>query len=124
MVSKAGTRLCDGCLYGGEYVGLAFATPVLFWVLTAFDWRAVFISSGVLGLVFSVFWFKMYHEPNRYRKVNREELDYIREGGGLTEVSESAGRITWRDFVQLLKYRKLVGLYIGQFAVASTLFFF
>ncbi len=46
MVSKAGTRLCDGCLYGGEYVGLAFATPVLFWVLTAFDWRAVFISSG------------------------------------------------------------------------------
>lgn len=124
MVSKAGTRLATGAYTAGEYVGLAFATPVLFWVLTAFDWRAVFISSGVLGLVFSIFWFKMYHEPNRSRKVNREELDYIREGGGLTEVSESAGRITWPDFVQLLKYRKLVGLYIGQFAVASTLFFF
>ncbi len=66
----------------------------------------------------------MYHEPNGYRKVNREELDYIKEGGGLTEVSDAAGRISWADFVQLLKYRKLVGLYIGQFAVASTLFFF
>ncbi|CDG24602.1 MULTISPECIES: MFS transporter [Bacillus amyloliquefaciens group] len=113
-----------GVYTAGEYVGLAFATPVLFWVLTAFDWRAVFISSGVLGIVFSIFWFKMYHEPNGYRKVNREELDYIKEGGGLTEVSDSAGRISWADFVQLLKYRKLVGLYIGQFAVASTLFFF
>lgn len=40
-----------GVYTAGEYVGLAFATPVLFWVLTAFDWRAVFISSGVLGIV-------------------------------------------------------------------------
>ncbi|WP_412094134.1 MFS transporter [Bacillus atrophaeus] len=113
-----------GVYTAGEYVGLAFATPLLFWILTTFDWRIVFITAGAMGLVFAVFWFKVYHEPHNYKKVNKEELDFIKEGGGLTEVAKQSGKISWSDFFQLLKYRKLVGLYIGQFAVASTLFFF
>ena len=46
----------------------------------------------------------------------------IRQGEGLTVASQE--KLKWADFAALLKYRKLIGLYIGQFSVASTLFFF
>ncbi|MGM0876708.1 MAG: MFS transporter [Bacillota bacterium] len=108
----------------GEYVGLAFATPLLFWLLTAFGWQSVFVVAGLMGLGFSIIWFKVYSDPKKCSRVNQEELDYIREGGGLTNNVSANSKIRWSDFSLLLKYRQMIGLYIGQFAVASTLFFF
>ncbi|MCK1974219.1 MFS transporter [Bacillus safensis] len=111
-----------GVYTAGEYVGLAFATPLLFWIMTTFDWRTVFITAGALGIIFAFFWYKYYHEPKEHPKINEDELELIRQGEGLTVASQE--KLKWADFAALLKYRKLIGLYIGQFSVASTLFFF
>ncbi|MBU8878703.1 MFS transporter [Bacillus sp. FJAT-29790] len=108
----------------GQYMGLAFATPVLFWLMTTFGWRSVFIVAGLIGLVFSIAWFKIYQDPKDNKKMNQEELDYIREGGGLADHVSEGKKITWSNFLELLKYRQLLGLCIGQFSIASTLFFF
>ncbi len=108
----------------GQYMGLAFATPVLFWLMSHYGWRSVFVVLGVVGILISIFWFKVYQDPKNNKKINQEELAYIREGGALADSVPQGEKITLAKFLELLKYRQLLGLYIGQFAIASTLFFF
>ncbi|MFL3246519.1 MFS transporter, partial [Klebsiella pneumoniae] len=56
------------------------------------------------------------------------ELDYIRDGGGLVDgdapVKKEARQPLSKADWKLVFHRKLVGVYLGQFAVTSTLWFF
>jgi ACS family D-galactonate transporter-like MFS transporter len=106
-----------------QYFGLAFMSPLLFWIVTQFGWRSLFILAGVAGLLFSMMWIKTYVEPHESRRVNRLELDYIRTGGGLGQ-QEKAIRFSWRNMGQLIRKRQILGASIGQFAGNSTLVFF
>ena len=67
----------------GEYVGLAFLSPLLFWIMGAFGWRALFVVVGVAGILFGLVWWRSYREPHESATVNRAELDYIAAGGGI-----------------------------------------
>src|SRR5579884_1572052 len=67
----------------GQYFGLAFLSPLLFWIVARFGWRMLFFLTGSIGLLFSVAWLKSYVEPDESRGVNQAELDYIAAGGGL-----------------------------------------
>lgn len=108
----------------GEYVGLAFLSPLLFWILGAFGWRALFITVGVAGMLFGLYWWRSYREPHESTTVSRQELDYIAAGGGIVAPRPAGKRFEWRLVGQLLRYRQLVGICIGQFAGNSTLVFF
>jgi MFS transporter, ACS family, D-galactonate transporter len=116
--------LATGVYTAGEYVGLALATPFLFWLLSTFGWHSIFIVTGVIGLVFSIVWFKLYHDPKDSKYINKEEMDYIREGGGLADSAGEVNKIKWSHVLHLFKYRQFLGIYIGQFSIASTLYFF
>ena len=108
----------------GEYVGLAFLSPLLFWVLGAFGWRALFVVVGVAGILFGLVWWRSYREPHESKTVNQAELDYIAAGGGIVTPKATGTKFEWRLVRQLLRFRQLVGICIGQFAGNSTLVFF
>ena len=108
----------------GEYVGLAFLSPLLFWVLGAFGWRALFVVVGVAGILFGLVWWRSYREPHESKTVNQAELDYIAAGGGIVTPKAAGTKFEWRLVRQLLRFRQLVGICIGQFAGNSTLVFF
>lgn len=117
-----------GFYTSGQFVGLAFLTPLLIWIQEILSWHWVFIITGAIGIVWSVIWIKVYQAPRASKGINQAELHYIREGGGLVDgdaPSEKKTRVpmTAADW-KLVFNRKLVGVYIGQFAVASTLWFF
>jgi MFS transporter, ACS family, D-galactonate transporter len=116
--------LATGVYTAGEYVGLAVATPFLFWLLSSFGWHSIFIVTGVIGLVFGLVWFKVYREPKDSKYINKEEMDYIREGGGLADSVGEKQKVSWSQMGHLFKHRQFWGIYIGQFSVASTLYFF
>jgi MFS transporter, ACS family, D-galactonate transporter len=69
----------------GQFIGLAFLTPTLILLQQSFGWRGLFIISGIVGLAWSVLWYIFYRDPNKSKKVNQAELDYIREGDGFVE---------------------------------------
>lgn len=108
----------------GEYVGLAFLTPILFWISTTWGWQAIFYITGGIGLIFAGVWYLYYRDPKDSPTVNEAELEYIRQGDGLAEKAVTGAKINWADLGELFKHRQLWGIYIGQFATNSTLVFF
>jgi MFS transporter, ACS family, D-galactonate transporter len=112
----------------GQYVGLAFLTPLLAWLQVRFGWHMVFIATGTVGVLWAVTWYAFYREPRQFRGVNQEEIDLIVAGGGQADADSGCRQQGtphgWRALWQVLSHRKLWGVYIGQFAVGSTLWFF
>lgn len=106
----------------GEYIGLAFLSPILFLMLATFGWRSLFVAAGTIGLIFAAIWWSKYREPMQ-SKANRAELDEIAAGGGLVDQPVKQ-KLNWRDAGRLLKTRQMWGICLGQFAGNSTLVFF
>ena len=110
----------------GQYVGLAFLTPVLMVTELHFGWRGIFVLTGAIGLVWAAAWYTFYRDPRQSKRVNEAELAYIRAHGGLADTGarQAPASIGLSDFKIVLGSRKLWGLYIGQFALTSTQWFF
>ena len=107
----------------GQYFGLAFLSPLLFWVVGTFGWRALFIGAGAAGIGFAFLWLRTYRDPNQSKHINAAELAYIEAGGGLSQ-SAAQTPFRWKNIARLMQHRQILGASIGQFAGNSTLVFF
>lgn len=117
-----------GFYTSGQFVGLAFLTPVLAWLQHHYGWHMVFVSTGLLGIVWGVVWFLVYREPREFKGANEAEIELIRQGGGVVDlerrVTEKKTPFRWSDLGLVMSRRKLWGVYLGQFCLTSTLWFF
>jgi len=117
-----------GFFTSGQFVGLAFLTPLLIWIQEILNWHWVFIFTGAIGLIWSLIWHVVYQSPRKSKGINAEELEYIAAGGGMVDgdaptekkIRTPMSAADWK----LVFNHKLVGVYLGQFAVTSTLWFF
>jgi len=110
----------------GQFIGLAFLTPVLILIQAYTGWRGLFYITGVIGVIWGICWFFIYQTPMRHKKINESELAYIEEGGAVINRNkeEEYKKFEWRNLGLVLSKRKLWGIYIGQFCVGGTLLFF
>jgi len=112
-----------------QYVSLALFTPLMGWLDHMFGWEHVFSVMGGLGLLLALFWWRFYAAPAEHPHVTQEELAFIRQGGGLTDLgshvpdnhstNESPGRI-----VDLFKSRMLCGIFLAQYCISAITWFF
>ena len=111
----------------GQFIGLAFLTPVLVTIQVYAGWRGLFIVTGLTGLVWGLVWYLFYRDPLQHPRVNQAELDYIEKGGGVfSDRKDNVKKTAWskEDWKQVFSNRTLWGIYIGQFCVNATLWFF
>ncbi len=116
-----------GFYTSGQFVGLAFLTPLLSWIDVTYGWRAVFFFTGAVGLLWACVWFTFYRDPKDFRGINQAEIDWIAQTGGIPDLSDRLignKRLVWSDLKIILCRRKLWGIYIGQFGLVSTQWFF
>ncbi|KPW21931.1 Major facilitator superfamily transporter phthalate permease [Pseudomonas cannabina pv. alisalensis] len=117
-----------GVYTSGQFVGLAFLTPVLAWLQAHYGWHMVFVATGGVGVLWALIWYMVYREPRDFKGVNQQEIDLIKEGGGLVDIQTDAEKqkqgFSWLDLGIVLSKRKLWGIYLGQFCLNSTLWFF
>lgn len=113
----------------GQFLGLAFLTPALVSLQYYMGWQGLFIATGLLGIAWGIIWYFLYRDPAEHTKVNEQELDHIEKGGGkinrvTVDKNTSKQVFRWDDLREVLSHKKLWGIYLGQFAVNSTLWFF
>jgi ACS family D-galactonate transporter-like MFS transporter len=112
----------------GQFIGLAFLTPVLTTIQYYAGWKGLFLATGLVGLLWGIIWYLLYRDPQDHKGVNQAELDYIEKGGGLCREKKPTGAAvsawSWENLKIVFSSRTLWGVYLGQFAVNATLWFF
>lgn len=66
-------------------LGSAFAPPIVAWLIINYGWKASFVITGAIAVVFSFIWLMVYKEPDEHPTVSESELAYIRQDEVLME---------------------------------------
>lgn len=107
-----------------EYAGLAFLSPLLFWLEHRYGWRALFGLVGGFGILFGWVWLARFNEPHESRRANEAELKHIEAGGGVVSSGRIHVHFRWSHMAAILKERRMLGICIAQFASNATNVFF
>lgn len=84
----------------GSALGAAIAPLLVIGLYKHFGtWRPVFLITGLLGWIWLIFWWRLYHSPGRHPRLSPDELDLIRRG---QTHAPDPGRQTWGDWTRLL----------------------
>lgn len=108
----------------GQFIGLAFLTPVLVAIQVQFGWRGLFIVAGLVGLLWGLVWYAFYRDPLDHKTVSKAELDHIEKGGAILSGKKSGAVWTWANVQKVFSHKTLWGVYIAQFCVNAMLWFF
>jgi MFS transporter, ACS family, D-galactonate transporter len=116
-----------GFYTSGQFLGLAIATPLLMILQEHVGWRWMLMSVGGIGLIWAAVWYALYRDPLDHKRVTDSELDHIAQGGGLVggdRPSATQTNFRWNDLKLSFCYRKLWGVYLGQFCMGGIFLFF
>src|SRR6476661_5683774 len=69
--------LAGGVYNIGASMGSMIAPPLVAWAILVYNWRAAFLITGALGLVWAAMWLLLYHSPDRHPSLSIEEKAYI-----------------------------------------------
>src|SRR5579872_864133 len=72
--------LAGGVYNIGASVGSMLAPPLVAWAILAYNWRAAFLVTGALGLVWVVLWLLFYQSPDKHPALSEEEKAHISSG--------------------------------------------
>jgi ACS family hexuronate transporter-like MFS transporter len=67
-----------GIFNSGTNVGALLTPLVVPWVTFHYGWQWAFVITGLLGLVWLVFWLPLYRPPEEHPRLSKTELAYIR----------------------------------------------
>ena len=106
----------------GARFGTALSLPIVAAIVGTLGWRASFLITGALGLVWAVVWVLLYRRPREHPMLKKEELAYIEQGARLEEAAKDSGPpIRWID---LFRYRTVLGMMLGFFCLNFVIYFF
>ncbi len=94
----------------GQWFGTAFGAMFVGWVVRDFGWRAAFVLTGVLGLVWVTIWLLFVRDPKRASWLGAEERDYILQQREVRPPQQSGGA----SIMRLLRSRSLWALSLAQ----------
>ena len=115
---KAERGIAAGIFDSGSRAGSALSLPIVAALVAVLGWRAAFIATGALGLVWIVAWLLIYRDPDRHHSVTPAEYAALRAAQ-----PESAGgeKVSW---LSLFRYRTVWGMMIGFFCLNFVFYFF
>ncbi|MBI4891538.1 MAG: MFS transporter [Acidobacteria bacterium] len=72
--------LAGGIYNIGASAGSMIAPPLVAWAILTYNWRAAFLITGALGLIWVVLWLLFYQSPDRHKALSTEEREHIAAG--------------------------------------------
>ncbi|MDR3097207.1 MAG: MFS transporter [Paraburkholderia sp.] len=103
----------------GSRVGSALSLPVVAAIIAAWGWKASFVITGALGLVWIVGWAMIYREPAAQAAFARGQASAADAATGAQ--ARPASAIRWTT---LFRYRTVWGMMLGFFCLNFVIYFF
>ncbi len=113
-----------------QYFATVLFAPIMGYITHAYGWHYVFFFMGTVGIVVAFVWMRTIHSPKDDPRINKAELDYIEQGGALTNMDQLKVKTdkkegpNWKYVKQLLSNRMLLGVYLGQYCITTLTYFF
>jgi len=111
---KKERALATGLFNSGANIGAIVAPLTVPFIAVNYGWQWAFVITGLLGLVWLLFWNKYYRTPATHPKITPEELAYINSDIEPLEVNElpkAEKKYTWG---MLLGYKQTWAFSIGK----------
>ena len=102
----------------GQFLGLAFLSPILFAIQEYFGWRGLMVITGLVGIVWAAVWYVLY--PKEKPPL---QDDAILENESDNNIVDSKA-LNPKSLAVAFIHPKLWGLYVGQFCLGTTTIFF
>jgi MFS transporter, ACS family, hexuronate transporter len=99
--------LATGIFNAGSNVGAVLTPWIVPWITVRYGWRAGFLFTGSLGVVWLIFWLLVYQKPEEHPRVSRSELDYITR-----DRPRTVSHVKW---IKLIPHRQTWAFVIGKF---------
>lgn len=115
---KKERALATSIFNSGTNVGAIVAPAIVPWIAFTWGWQAAFIAAGTAGFLWLFLWIPFYNVPEKVRRVDPEELAYIRSD---TDETEGTEKIPW---LTLLGYRQTWSFIVGKFLTDPVWWFF
>src|SRR4051812_21397990 len=72
--------IATGIINVGSGVGALIAPPLVVFLILHYSWRAAFVLTGMIGIVWVGLWLLFYRSPEKHPLLSAEELAHIRSG--------------------------------------------
>lgn len=105
----------------GSRAGAVLALPLVSVIIAFWGWRAAFLITGALGLIWVGFWLAIYRAPERHPRVTPEALAALQADRGVATMAAAAAAPSWGA---LFRYRTIWAMMIGFFCLNFAIFFF
>jgi MFS transporter, ACS family, hexuronate transporter len=108
--------LATGIFNSGANLGAVLAPAIIPIITLRYGWRPAFLSTGIFGIVWMVWWLARYRVPSENKRLSAAEYEYIHR-----DVPVPAARISWKS---LLSYRQTWAFSIGKFLTDPIWWFY
>jgi MFS family permease len=106
-----------GLYNSGGSIGPFIAPPLLTGLMLAFGWRVMFMTMGIVGVLGSLVWFKLYRDP---AKTELEPQDEVY----LATNRAAEGRVEARNWGRLFRFQSTWGLMLGAFCTGYAVWMY
>jgi ACS family hexuronate transporter-like MFS transporter len=111
--------LAMGIINAGTAIGAMVAPPAIAAILGVASWRAVFFMTGIVGLLWTIWWARTYQPAARHPNLSAHERMEIAE-----VLAPSAATTFTTSWSQLLTYRQVWGLVLAKFLSDAAWYFY
>lgn len=108
-----------GIINAGTAVGAVVAPPAIAAVITNLNWRWVFFLSGVVGLLWTIWWRRAYFAPTQHPRLTEAEAAEINEVFAVS--TEQQATVSW---LRLFSFPQVWGLVVGKFLSDAAWYFY
>ena len=108
--------LATGIFNAGSNVGAILVALFIPTVALKFGWRAAFLCTGTLSLLWLVAWLSLYTTPEKHKRISKAELAYIR--------SDPIEQVTPVGWVTVLKHRQAWAFVVGKMLTDPVWWFY
>ncbi|GMT18463.1 hypothetical protein PFISCL1PPCAC_9760, partial [Pristionchus fissidentatus] len=88
--------------FTGSYAGAVLGLPVSAFLVSYVNWSAPFYLYGVMGVIWSVFWFSLtFEKPAYHPSISNEEKNHIETAiGHISQTHPTLKSVPWKEILQ------------------------